>query len=175
MEQAILKPGAADFDMLGQLELTLKRAPGNALMQEGRLGIGVGFRACPARSGRHHATSMPRSFSAKPATAMVTRIMILVAALDIVGRVALGVAVRLIQQIKQAVEADGGTEKRGMIQTHGDNLLKALRTARDIRAGSGADSPPEQPLDRLEKSRFKTLEIAAGAAMPGAQHSAITA
>ena len=87
-------------------------------------------------------------------------VMILVGALDIVGRIARG-AFGLIQKIKQAIEADGGTEKRGIIQTHDDNLLEALSPPpTDDGAGSGADSPPEQLLDRLQKNAFKTLEIA---------------
>jgi len=134
MQQAVLKPGAADFNMLGQLELTLKRAACDALMQEGRLGIGVAFAL--ALHGQDTITDLDGEILfSETGHRDGDGIMILVAALDIVGRVALGIAVRLIQQIKQPIEADSGTEKRGMIQTHDNNLLEALRAARDIPRG----------------------------------------
>ena len=44
-------------------------------------------------------------------------IIILVAALDIVGRITLG-GVGALEQIEQTIEADGGTEERRIIQTH---------------------------------------------------------
>ena len=70
MKQAVLELGGLDLDMLGELEAALEGAAGDALVQVGRLG---GILALAGDGQNAVATSTPRSFSAKPATAMVTR------------------------------------------------------------------------------------------------------
>ena len=67
-----------------------------------------------------------------------------------------GVAFRLIQKTKQAIEADSGAEKRGIIQTHGYNLLEALSppsagsSARDgFRCGFAPGTTPRWPAKNL--------------------------
>ena len=72
MEQAVLKAGGLDLDMLGKLEAALKGAAGNALVQKSGLGFSASSRL-PLTVSTRSFTSTARSFSAKPATARVTR------------------------------------------------------------------------------------------------------
>ena len=103
--------------MFGKLELARKGASGNALMQKGWFGAFIGLLL--ALDGQYAIADLDtKILFGEAGNGKHDAIMVLVAALDIVGRVALGVAVCLIQQTQQAVKADSGTVERGMIQTH---------------------------------------------------------
>ena len=94
MEQAVFQAGAAHFDMLGQLEAALEGAAGNALMQIGRL-LGFGFAL--AGDGQDAVADLDAEILlAKAGDRDGDAIMVLVAAFDVVGRIALG-ACRPIQ------------------------------------------------------------------------------
>src|SRR5690348_2874155 len=116
MEQAILELGALDLDMLGQLELALESAPGDALMQIG----GLGRIFALAGDGQHAIGDFDAEILFRKAGGGDgDAIIILVAALDIVGRVAALRGVGILEQVEKTVEADSGTIERRIIQTHG--------------------------------------------------------
>ena len=122
MEQAVFQLGAFDFDMLGELEFALKSAARNALVQIGGLAGLVALAGDGQNTIGHFDAEV---LFGKAGGGDGDAIIILVAALDIVGRIALG-RVGALEQIEQPIKADGGTEERRIIQTHGYNLLKAL-------------------------------------------------
>ena len=110
MEQAVLQAGGLDLDMLGELEAALEGAAGDALVQE----VGLCALFALAGDGQHAILHVHRQvLVGKAGDRHGDAIVILVAALDIVGRIAL--LGRGIQQVQKPVKADGGAEKRRMI------------------------------------------------------------
>ena len=116
MEQAVLKARGLDLDMLGKLEIALEGAAGDTLVQQraGRL-LGVFALAGDGEDAILHVDR--QVLLGKAGDRQGDAIVILIAALDIVGRIAL-LRGRL-QKADQTIKADGGTEKGGLVDTHG--------------------------------------------------------
>ena len=114
VKQTVLKLGAFDLDMFGQLEFALEGAAGDALMKISGL---AGLFAL-AGDGQDAVSNFDAEILfGKSRGCDRNAVIILVAALDIVGRIALS-GVGAFEQIEQTIEADGGTEERRIIQTH---------------------------------------------------------
>src|SRR5215469_6327792 len=130
MQKPILELGTLDLDMLGQLEFALERAPGDALMQIGRGSRGFALAGDSQDAVRDFDGEI---LFGEAGDSDGDAVIILVTAFDIVRRITLSGICR-VEQVQQAIETDRGTEERGIVQTHDNNLLKALRF-------SGASSP----------------------------------
>ena len=106
MEQAVFQAGALDLDMLGQLEATLKGAAGDAMMQ-----IRCFLRLFALAGDGEDAVILDgKVLFAKAGDRDGDAVIILVRALDIVGRIALA-RVGGFQKIQQAIETDSAAEE----------------------------------------------------------------
>src|SRR5205814_3661176 len=113
--------------MLGELEAALERAAGNALIED-VLALGLVALFALARNAEHAIVQLHvQVLLGEARDRDGDAVMGLVGALDVVGRVAIAGVVLgyLIQHVEQPVEADGRTEKRGKIESHGHNLLRS--------------------------------------------------
>src|SRR5581483_4877369 len=116
------------FDMLSELEAALEGAAGNALVQERGLGP-VRDLITLAADGEHAVLHVNRQvLLGKAGNGQGDAIIVLIGPLDIVGRVAL--LAGGFQQVDQPVEADGGTEKGRIIDTHETTSSKRCPKAR---------------------------------------------
>ncbi len=121
MEQAILERSVLHLHKVGKLELALEGARRDAAIEHfGCLAVLVGGFLALDRQGVFLGDD--RDFILREAgDGDRNPEVVLTGALDVVGRIARrAVAVRLIEQRKQAVETDGGTIEGGEIEsTHG--------------------------------------------------------
>ena len=115
MQQAVLQARGLDLDMLGKLETALKAAAGNALVQQRRGGLfGLVTLAADGQDTVLHVHG--KLLFGKAGDRQSDAVIVFVAALDVVGRIAL--LGRGFQKTEQPVKAYGGTEKGGIIDTH---------------------------------------------------------
>ena len=127
MEQPVLELGSLHLDMLGELEAALERAAGNALVKD-VLALRLVALFALARNGEHAVVQLHiQVLLGEPGHRNADAVMGLVGTFDVIGRVAVaGIVLRnLVQHVEQPVEADGRTEKRGKIESHGHNLLRS--------------------------------------------------
>ncbi len=156
MEQAVLKARGLDLDMLGKLEAALEGAAGDALVQERRACRFVSVFAL-AGDGQHAVLDVHRQvLLGKAGDRQGDAVVVLVVAFDIVGRIAL--LGRGFQKTDQPVKADGGAEKGGIVDTHGNNLLRSVADpAGPIPRGTGTGpiTAAGQPLSGMKNDAFK--------------------
>jgi hypothetical protein len=146
--------------MLGKLEAALESAAGDALMEQGG-GRLVGVFAL-AGNGEYAILHVNRQvLLGKAGDSQRDSIVIFIAALDIVGRIAL--LGRGLQQADQAIEADSGAEKGRVIDTHGQPPESVVWARRNhfARAIAGYETGPIAAAGTVlfgtEKARFKAF------------------
>src|SRR5688500_6294551 len=125
MQETVLQPCALHHDIVGELEAPLKAAGGNAAMQERRA---FDLRLLLAANREGVLLDLDgQVLVAEPGDCHADTVIVLADALDIVGRVAGSVAVKIAERIQQrakAVEADGRTIKRGEVELSHHILLQ---------------------------------------------------
>ena len=117
MQQAVLEPGALHQDMVGELESALEAPRSDAAMQEGGVLLLGALLAANGERVLLHVDG--EVVLAETGDGHGDAILVLADALDIVGRVARGIALEAGQRIEQRaepVEADGGAIKWGKIK-----------------------------------------------------------
>ena len=124
MEQAVLERGVLHRDEIGELEGALEGARGDAAIQHLGLVLAVLIGGLLALDRQGVFLGDDRKLVLREAgNRNGDAVGVLAGALDVVGRIA-GAAVggRLVEQREEAVEADGGTIKRGeIVGTHIDS------------------------------------------------------
>src|SRR6185437_8356 len=117
MQQAMLEAGALHHDMVGELESALEAARGDAAMEERRV-FDLGLLL--AANGKSVLLHLDVEVAvAEAGDGHGDAIVVLADPLDIVGRIARGLALEgreRVEQRAEPVEADGGTVKRGKIE-----------------------------------------------------------
>src|SRR5262245_26784837 len=131
MQQAVLHGGTLDHDMIGELEPALEASRRDAAMEErGVLMLGAFF----AADGKGILLHLDGEVAlAETGNGHADAILVFADALDIVGRVARGLAVETRERIEQRaepVEADGGAIKWGKIEVPHDT--SSLRSDMDV-------------------------------------------
>jgi hypothetical protein len=114
--------GATDLDILGELETTIKAAPGYTLIEKMRR-FDVFFLFAAALNRKHTFPDFDAQVVfAKAGNGQRNPVVVFVGSLDVVGRIARTriVLTYRVEHVGEAIKADGGTEKRGKIKaTHG--------------------------------------------------------
>src|SRR5262245_3738341 len=130
MQQAVLHGGTLDHDVIGELEPALEASRGDAAMKKGGV---LMLRALFAANGKGVLLHLDGEVAlAKAGNGHADAILVLADALDIVWRVAWGLAVETRERIEQRaepVEADGGAIKWGKIEVPHDT--SSLRSDMD--------------------------------------------
>jgi hypothetical protein len=121
MEQAVLERGVLHLHEVGELEHALEGTRRDAAIQH------LGF-VLAVLIGDFLALDRQRVFLGDDGEFVLGEagdgdgdaVVVLAGALDVIGRIARRIAIGLIEQVEEAVEADGGTIKRGEVEsTHG--------------------------------------------------------
>jgi hypothetical protein len=121
MEEAVIEAGADHLDRLGELEAALEGAARNAAVE---VLAGIAFQALAGDEERVLLDPDVDVVGAEARDRHRQAVGIVAGLLDVVGRIrGNGVGPRRIDDAHQPIETDGGTEKRGKVESRHDHIL----------------------------------------------------